>query len=557
MRLSNFLVTFSACALFAACANDEMPGGNNLPQGNGEQAFIAVRLAAPNAMTRAFQDGDEAENAVTKARFYFFDPSDEAAIVANNVNYIDVKEDFEFTDPNVDNIEKRSVILALNGSTVTPAKMVVVLNPPTSLTGSIKLSELITKTGNYLKDSDTDLTQEGNFVMSNSVYMNSSNQIINAVDISGNIAATAEAAQASPVEIYVERVLAKVEVKSSNTDVSTTTTSFDTGEDFDTDGSGNTSAQDVKAKIIGWDIVNCSKNSYLVKNITTDWNSTAPFSGWNAANLFRCYWAQSPTTDNDAKNTLSYSDVTLPTNARYCQERTTIASGSQPATLLVTAQLQVGNDVSTGTTIAEYAGRYWTLADLKKQIAGQINGTSASSPIYYKKTADESWTAINAEGSPEQLINFRARTSEETSEFKAYQSIATLADTYLNGYEFAKDKDGKSKYTNTAEVNAVLENYVALIWNEGKTYYYVPIEHVAANGGTSAINGVVRNHWYQINITAIKGLGTPIPPYDNDDEEEPINPEVPDDNNSYLAAQINILNWGIVSQDVTLGEKGE
>ena len=101
MRLSNFLVTFSACALFAACANDEMPGGNNLPQGNGEQAFIAVRLAAPNAMTRTFQDGKDEENAVTKARFYFFDNSGNAVTVgqttgSTDINYYDVTSPSSF-----------------------------------------------------------------------------------------------------------------------------------------------------------------------------------------------------------------------------------------------------------------------------------------------------------------------------------------------------------------------------------------------------------------------------------------------------------------------------
>ena len=98
MRLSNFLVTFSACALFAACANDEMPGGNNLPQGNGEQAFIAVRLAAPNAMTRAFQDGKNEENAVTTARFYFFNNEGTAVTVDNSVNYKDVSEAIAWTE---------------------------------------------------------------------------------------------------------------------------------------------------------------------------------------------------------------------------------------------------------------------------------------------------------------------------------------------------------------------------------------------------------------------------------------------------------------------------
>ena len=141
MRLSNFLVTFSACALFAACANDETPGGNNLPQGNGEQAFIAVRLAAPNAMTRSFHDGKDEENAVTKARFYFFDNSGNAVTVgqttgSTDINYYDVTSpSFSASTPADDNVEETTdeAIVVLENKTVWPTQMVVVLNPPTSL----------------------------------------------------------------------------------------------------------------------------------------------------------------------------------------------------------------------------------------------------------------------------------------------------------------------------------------------------------------------------------------------------------------------------------------
>ena len=58
-----------------------------------------------------------------------------------------------------------------------------------------------------------------------------------------------------------------------------------------------------------------------------------------------------------------------------------------------------------------------------------------------------------------------------------------------------------------------------------------------------SFNGVVRNHIYAINVTKIAGLGTPV--YNPD---EIIYPETPEENEHYIAAQINILSWRVVDE---------
>ena len=81
----------------------------------------------------------------------------------------------------------------------------------------------------------------------------------------------------------------------------------------------------------------------------------------------------------------------------------------------------------------------------------------------------------------------------------------------------------------------------------GLLYFCVPIEHLnpISTGGTLEVGnyGVVRNHWYDITVSDIKGTGTGI--YDPD---EPI---VPGDKtpNWYLAAKININAWHKVAQN--------
>ena len=60
--------------------------------------------------------------------------------------------------------------------------------------------------------------------------------------------------------------------------------------------------------------------------------------------------------------------------------------------------------------------------------------------------------------------------------------------------------------------------------------------------------GMVRNHLYDVTISAVQGLGTPV--YDADKTITPEKPE--EDQFSYIAAKINVLAWRVVSQEVTL-----
>ena len=91
-----------------------------------------------------------------------------------------------------------------------------------------------------------------------------------------------------------------------------------------------------------------------------------------------------------------------------------------------------------------------------------------------------------------------------------------------------------------AELKAIIGE--ALLYEGGKTYYFTDIKHL---GNTY---GVVRNHIYDINIKSITGLGTPVV----SGNPVIVTPEVPEDNATYVAAQINILSWKIVTNEVDL-----
>lgn len=557
MRLSNFLVMFSACALFAACANDETPDGNNLPQGNGEQAFIAVRLAAPNAMTRTFQDGIDAENAVTTARFYFFNNEGTAVTVDNSVNYKDVTTTFSDATSPADesgNVEEISnAVLVLENATVWPEKMVVVLNPPTELNASKSLSDLRAAADDYASE------ESGKFVMSNAVYATSSGTQVDAVDLAGYITNNKDAAEGNPVTVYVERVLARVDVACTSNLENDKTDGTGTQQNEINGYSGGNGTSEIQAVIKGWTLANRNSQSHLLKSLST-WNNSSTitvgtgswaFADWNAATNHRSYWAYTDDVTATKLENDSYDDI-LKDNSTfvetaYCQENT----GKGPATELVAiAELQVDG---LKTDIAKYAGQYWTVENLLTQFANQI----LAGKIYYKATSGDPATVTAL---PATALKLRPRNSSETSSVAAYEAVLDLKAAYQTGYTFYSDAAGNDELQLT-EVQGILNDYKALYWKDGKTYYHTTIKHTL-NSLTK--DGVVRNHLYDISLTGVSGLGTPIPgtssddegddPGDDDPDDKPIDPEDPEDNNSYLAAEINILSWNVIDQNVELGK---
>ena len=128
---------------------------------------------------------------------------------------------------------------------------------------------------------------------------------------------------------------------------------------------------------------------------------------------------------------------------------------------------------------------------------------------------------------------------------------ATEAATYVKEItESFDDASGTLPNLNNKLADAVSGIIEATnAYSTGLLYYCAPIEHLVAKSGTDpkvGNYGVVRNHWYSITVSDIKGLGTGI--YDC---SEPIVPgdKTPD---YYLAAKININAWHKVKQSLVL-----
>ena len=115
---------------------------------------------------------------------------------------------------------------------------------------------------------------------------------------------------------------------------------------------------------------------------------------------------------------------------------------------------------------------------------------------------------------------------------------------------YTKTPSGTSSFTevNKDVVIAAIEAAKAEIRKGGRAYYYVPIKHIGTAGEVGEY-GIVRNHYYKITLTGIKGFGTPV--YD---PEKVVEPAVPTYEDTYLAARVQVLQWRVVNQNASLGE---
>ena len=123
----------------------------------------------------------------------------------------------------------------------------------------------------------------------------------------------------------------------------------------------------------------------------------------------------------------------------------------------------------------------------------------------------------------------------------ANYNVAHSANLTADAVSFVKDtapNRWKAQITNAAgTVIDWSENYNNIMrWIGGATSYYLNIEHL---GG---LYGVVRNHIYDYTVNGVIGLGVP--------GNDPENPKPEDE--TFLAAHVNILNWHVVSNIVTL-----
>ena len=545
MKLKYWAMSLLACGGMLACTNEDVTGENN-GQGEGtEVSYLAVNIMnAGGPMTRAddYDNGEGNESKIGNVRFYLFTSSGAPYnCFTGGVNYTDVDPKPTFADQtdgnNVEKISDAVLVIPTGVQGQLPGKMVTVINDKTTPT-SMSLNNLKIQVANF------GTTGENQFVMSNSTYVAGSEVVCETNLTLNDFATTAEAAKLAPVEVYVERVVAKVSPKITMTSTTTTgggETIYQVYNDAD-------DTKDVYIKINGWALADKSSTSYLCKQLSSSYTDLG-ITTWTSSSDHRSFWANSVAFDNgNTKQNQAWTGITTTLNGTtslYTQENTPKdvvrdLKKENNLTKFILAATLVNKAGTAITRITHRGVEYTDKAGLLTQIA-QYPQTSETKP-YYVSDGGSGYRMINNND-----VEFKTATDLGTSGtgLDSYRVYVQLKNTVTALYTSAgvEIPDGVNTFNTALRIQA----NSAMIWEGGQTYYYTAIPHLGSTGKVGEY-GVVRNHVYQINITEIKGFGTPV--YDSG---ETIIPVTPTDDASYLAAKINVLAWKIVSKDVTLG----
>lgn len=379
-----------------------------------------------------------------------------------------------------------------------------------------------------------------------------------AVNVENKIYKTSGEALNDPVQIHVERTVAKVRLNSSLSPLSGTTDIFATSADASQKVNLDGTDTEIFVKFLGWNTTAVASKTRLVKSINASWPKDlfgAETTPWNWSDYFRSFWAINadgvsyrygtfmPGTESEdiADNIFQAQAKTKFDKSEwvYVNENATdyanAASGKDPVTptkVIIAAQLvdKNGNPLE----FAEYGSTRTTIDGLKKLFANNCG-------LYKKENVDGSVKFVKI--SPADLT---IKTATEIG--MAGKDVAGRYKVYV---QLAVDDNNKWYASNSPTATVISAETAnnqlkslgsAKVWKNGYTYYYFDIRHIGSK------TGVVRNHIYDANITRLAGLGTPV--YK---PEEIIYPEKPDgDKDTFIAAQINILSWRIVNSDVEL-----
>ena len=543
MKLRHLLFGLLAGVAFVACTNDDDPAGASPVNGGNKMAtadkYISVNMVMPGGATTrtldGFKEGTTAENAVKKASFLFFKGESQIA------------EPFTIeaggNDANGDawtpgDGKQKAPVIVMKNPTDIPDALVVLINYGGTVSKSQKISDLQAAVADYS-------SVENGFVMSSSVYYDAAGKLVVGAPVGPeNVKDTPAAAKGAPVKAYVERVLAAVTVDKAS------------------DAAISSGVEGIDVVIDGWWLAYENTQSNLVKKLSATYNfGTGIATDWiNDAANFRSYWADAAAYKAAAATAQApYSSAASALKATlYTQENTNFwnqkpdksSTTGNPTVVVVSATLKKGD---AAVDLYKLQGIVYDKDNLMNYLA-----KSATAKKYFKKTSAEGVTPAVYDNLAvtDFVLADPVATAGQSYEASVYLQLASGVSGL---YTF--DADNKPVAATADAANADLKKAAELVqfFKGGATYYYVPIvqnsalnvnakDPKAQNPEYLGLFGVVRNHYYQLTIKKVQGLGTAVP-----DPTQVIVPEEPVDKDYYIAAEINILDWKLVSQDVNLG----
>lgn len=405
-------------------------------------------------------------------------------------------------------------------------------------------------------------------------------------DVTKSIFKTEAEAKANPAaDVFVERVASKVTLGMTGSGTSTETLSAD-----------GATAKNFEYTLVGWNLANVNKSSYLVRQYDNAWNNLTSngadflsgadktawtanqyrFAGINliktnvssdpAANKYRTYWGKDINYDTDAPfasdPTVGDANLTLGKNATtYCYENTFDVDHQNVCnTTTAIVKMKITPDSYTGgTTFYTINGGkdvVYSLENAKTKVGNQFlaENTESSLKTKYFSTVSEDGKITVSD------VDF----SDNAGKVTFNKLVLTFTPTATGSAPTTAD------VTDATVLTALANNIKVVEYKGGYSYYNILIKHFGdeltpwnPSTKTSGISyptpneanwlgryGVLRNNWYDLDITGVSRLGAATP-----DELDVKKDPTPDDNlKSYISVKINVLSWAKRTQKAILGQ---
>lgn len=574
------LISIALLSLAVACSKENVTSNQGGSDANQYMAVdIAMSVGSSTKAPSDYRDGSEAESTVNvkNSIFLFYDAYGNfltSGVISATEGSVDENGNLKLTTNNQSGyVEKESkAVIVLGPTRLRPALVHAVLNYDNcDALRNLSLADAHTQVDNRVIS-----TEAGKFTMTNSVYVDGKN-IVNATPIAASsVKETKEEALKTPVQIYVEREVAKVNIKAKEGLKQTAEGKIC----FETPNAESVlDGVKVSARIVvdGWAANAFNTTSYLVKDVPTSWLVTNPFANWYDEAAKRTFWAQDPNysgseeyvfgrTPEDEPGTyknvkyLSWNDAAQSKvdSYNYMYENTTDkasarVNGGELAnvpTILIAAHVETAK---TGAAwerqdIYKFGGLFYTDASLRNYAAEQI----LKGKLHWEYTTAEGLK--NASVLPDQVIaKFVANVVDNSGSVKVEVEALTAP---AEGAKLMKDGEPASviesaDWAKTVEDILNGENGFNIAKKElvcfknGMCYYQVPIKHNQT--AEDVAYGTVRNHIYELTLSKIAKIGNPV---FNPEEKLVLIPG--EEKNYYVSAELKVLKWRVITQDVVI-----
>ena len=537
MRKLRFFLPFAALGLLASCSNDNMgePAVEQTPV-DGNAMYLSFNLANPpgNRAGETYEEGDASEYTINNVKLYLYKSVSGTTsfykayspILGANTPDLDQdgitsKQEITFQIDDISaadfgNTEFSAFIIVNEGEITGPASDLSTWNA-TRATATARATKSAVNAGTAVNAMIPVISGTSYFTMTNAPLWDGTNVQTLVPLKKGNFATSPAAAKDAAATVYVQRGVAKVVVKSVDTNGVTVQNTTD------------------KVKFDGWALDVINKNGSMIQVVedaasfsnvtgeTPDW-SAAQFLGTNLAStgtLERIFWSKDDNYDSAASGDfLTITSANNQWNAmaetdwEYCMENT----------------MNFKAMTKDATTRIVFKGKYCL---------------GGNDPVSFV------WFPGNDKTSKVNDANIADLTTSDITPVNGKYKLADLI------------KDETELKNVTAALGCDSQQYV-YFYPQGVTYYTALIRHfnddVAAltsdgtSGGTALVvnevgnytkfqlgrYGVVRNNTYKVNVSKVFGFGSPdVPPTTPDPDDKP------EDVKYNVLLEIDVLDWAV------------